>query len=83
MPFNPAEIAQLGVANTKFEDWETVWVQHRWSDGWPLFRFTAAENATMPLSWINLQFKPGDACTITLGGQLAITRNHPDAADRL
>ena len=70
---NPAEVAQLDVAETSFQDWESVWVQHRWSDGWPLFRFTAAENAVMPVSWINLQFKPGDACTILLGGQLAIT----------
>lgn len=73
MPFNPAEVAQLAVADVIFEDWETVWVQHRWSDGWPLFQFTAAENATMPVSWINLQFKPGNSCQIILGGQLAIT----------
>ena len=70
---NPAEVAQLAVAGVQFEDWESVWVQHRWSDGWPLFRFTAAENVTMPVSWVGLQFKPGDACTILLGGQLAIT----------
>ena len=73
MAFNPAEVAALTVNDQTFFDWETVWVQHRWSDGWPLFRFTAAEEATMPTSWIKLQFKPGDACTITLGGQLAIT----------
>lgn len=73
MAFNPAEIAQLEVAGISFQDWESVWVQHRWQDGWPLFRFTAAENATMPVSWIQLQFKPGDSCTIMLGGQLAIT----------
>jgi prophage tail gpP-like protein len=73
MPFNPAEVASLTVEGVSFQDWETVWVQHRWADGWPLFRFTAAEEATMPTSWGALQFKPGDACTITLGGQLAIT----------
>ena len=73
MAFNPAEVAQLQVAGVSFQDWETVWIQHRWSDGWPLFRFTAAENATMPISWIQLQFKPGDDATIWLGGQLAIT----------
>ena len=72
MAFNPAEVAELTVNDTVFQDWETVWVQHRWADGWPLFRFTAAENATMPVSWIDLQFKPGDACTIKLGGVQAI-----------
>ena len=73
MAFNPAEIAELQVRDQTFYDWETVWVQHRWAEGWPLFRFTAAENATMPTSWIKLQFKPGDPCTITLGHQLAVT----------
>jgi prophage tail gpP-like protein len=70
---NPAEVAQLTVAGISFQDWETVWVQHRWADGWPLFRFTASERADMPTLWTALQFKPGDACEITLGGQLAIT----------
>jgi prophage tail gpP-like protein len=70
---NPAEVAQLNVAGVKFEDWESVWVQHRWADGWPLFRFTAAEYSPLPAGWGALQFKPGDECTITLGGQLAIT----------
>ena len=70
---NPAEVAQLNVAGVRFEDWESVWVQHRWADGWPLFRFTAAEYSPMPAQWGALQFKPGDPCTIWLGGQLAIT----------
>jgi prophage tail gpP-like protein len=70
---NPAEIAKLAVAGAEFEDWESVWVQHRWSDGWPLFRFTAAEYSPVPDQWGALQFKPGDPCTILLGGQLAIT----------
>jgi prophage tail gpP-like protein len=70
---NPQEVAQLVVNGAVFEDWETVWVQHRWADGWPLFRFAASERADMPTLWTALQFKPGDACTITLGGQLAIT----------
>lgn len=61
------------VNGVRFEDWESVWVQHRWTDGWPLFRFTAAENATMPTLWTSLQFKPGDLCEIYLGGQLGIT----------
>jgi hypothetical protein len=40
----PEETAKLNVRGASFEDWETVWVQHRWSEGWPSFRFTAAEN---------------------------------------
>jgi prophage tail gpP-like protein len=70
---NPQEVAQLIVNDSIFEDWETVWVQTRWSDGWPLFRFTAAEYSPVPAQWGALQFKPGDSCTIKLGGQLGVT----------
>lgn len=69
---NPAEVAKLNVGGVAFEDWESVFVQHRWQEGWPLFRFTATEG-TLPFEWAKLQFKPGDPCTITLGGQLAVT----------
>ena len=80
----PEEIAKLHVGGSSFQDWETVWVQHRWSEGWPSFRFTAAENneqlATLLGArgwlrtegvWRRLKFKPGDSCYIELGGQLA------------
>lgn len=70
---NPAEVAQLQVGGVMFEDWESVFVQHRWQEGWPLFRFTASERADLPFDYTKLQFKPGDSCTIILGGQLAVT----------
>lgn len=73
MPVPASEVAELMVRDVAFQDWESVWVQHRWMDGWPLFRFTAAENSPVPSAWGALQFKPGDRCTIKLGGQLAIT----------
>jgi prophage tail gpP-like protein len=70
---NPAEVAELIVGNMKFHDWETVYVQHRWQEGWPTFRFTATEQDKMPFDWAKLQFKPGDAVEILLGGQMAVT----------
>jgi prophage tail gpP-like protein len=73
MPVPASEVAVLTVRDVVFQDWESVWVQHRWMDGWPLFRFTAAENSPVPSAWGALQFKPTDKCTIKLGGQLAIT----------
>jgi prophage tail gpP-like protein len=69
---NPDEVATLIVAGHRFDDWETVWVQHRWADAFPLFRFTCAERDPVPQLWAKLQFKPGDECAIYLGGQLAI-----------
>jgi len=68
-----SEVAKLIVAGRSFEDWDTVWVQHRWMDGWPHFRFSCAERAPLPTIWALMQFKPGDPCTIFLGGQLAVT----------
>src|SRR5580765_7997747 len=73
----PTEIAVLVVNGQKFEDWESIWVQKRWAEAFSYFRFTAAERdraviSSQPL-WARLQFKPPDACAITLAGQLAIT----------
>jgi prophage tail gpP-like protein len=70
---NPAEVATLIVGGRRFDDWQTVWVQHRYAESCPLFRFTAAERDPLPELWTTLQFQPGDECAIYLGGQLAVT----------
>jgi prophage tail gpP-like protein len=70
---NWREVAQLIVGGIVYEDWESVYVQHRWQEGWPTFRFTATEGGKLPFDWAKLQFKPGDSCTILLGGQLGVT----------
>src|SRR5262245_43600834 len=70
------EVAEIHVAGRVFSDWETVWVQNRWMDAWPIFRFTAAERfdpKNPPQLWKTLQIVPKDQVTILLGGQLAIT----------
>lgn len=70
----PSEVAILKVRGRTFEDWETVWVQDRWTEPWALFRFTSAERESPDTKvWTDLQFKPGDTCEIILGGQRAIT----------
>lgn len=72
------EVATLEVNGLKFEDWESVWVQKPLLSSAHKFRFTAAERDPafrvpgVP-SISKLQFKPGDKCTITMAGQLAIT----------
>jgi len=70
---NPHEVAQLTVSGVSFQDWESVYVQHRWQEGWPTFRFTAAEGTHSNFLYRELKFKPGDPCEIRLGGQLAVT----------
>jgi len=69
---NPQEVAQLLLGSLVFEDWETVLVQHRWQQAWPTFKFASTEGS-LPTDYRKLQFKPGDPCTIQLGGQLAVT----------
>jgi prophage tail gpP-like protein len=67
------ETATLIVAGRRFEDWESVWLQHKLFDAYAQFRFTAAERDDLPPAWQRLQFKPRDSCQIYLGGQLALT----------
>jgi len=72
----PEEVAEIHIVGRVFSDWETVWVQHRWMDAWPIFRFTAAERfdpKNPPQLWKTLQIIPTDQCEIILAGQLAIT----------
>jgi prophage tail gpP-like protein len=71
--FNPDEIATVVVEGRKFQSWKSVWVQHRWAEAYPLFRFTSADIEQVPADWQKLQFKPGDEAAIYLGNELAIT----------
>jgi len=73
-PPNPDEVATIVAAGQRFEDWESVFVQHRWTDAFAWFRFTTAERESDPPSfdWRTLRLKPPDPVTIYLGGQLAI-----------
>jgi prophage tail gpP-like protein len=66
------EVATLIVGNLVFEDWETVWIQHRYGDAYAFFRFTCAEREPYPDRWIALRFKPDDPCLILLAGQIAM-----------
>src|SRR6516225_319203 len=69
---NPDEVATVVVDDLQFNNWESVWVQHRWAEAFPLFKFTTADIVEVPPDWQRLQFKPGDECAIYLGGYLAI-----------
>jgi prophage tail gpP-like protein len=72
MAWPPSEVAKLTVNGQNFTEWESVWVQERWTESFSFFRFTANEGRVMPGTWQELQVKPGDDCTISLGGQKII-----------
>jgi prophage tail gpP-like protein len=73
MTIKPEETATLVVNDRRFYLWESVMVQNRWAEPYPIFRFTAAEPDKPSTSLEKLQFAPGDECAIYLGGQLAIS----------
>lgn len=77
MAFKATEKAVLAVNGRKFEDWTSVTVVHRYTEAFPIFTFECTESVSEQAPRKNfrevLQFKPGDACTIMLAGQLAVT----------
>ena len=72
---DPEEVATIDVDGARYDDWETVYVQLRWQDWYPVFQFSAAERDPNPPLWERIQFAPPDPVAIYLGGQLAITGN--------
>jgi prophage tail gpP-like protein len=72
MAFNQQEIAKLIVNGREYTRWESIWVQERWAEPFSYFRFVAEEGKILPTNWNDLQYKPGDRCSIQLGGQQII-----------
>jgi prophage tail gpP-like protein len=69
---NPREIAVITVNGQQYRDWESVLVIAEFGTLFRTFRFSVSEQADVK-RWTDLQLKPGDECTVTLGGQLAVT----------
>lgn len=69
---NPQEVAVVATSGLAYSDWETVMVQHRWMEAFPIFEFSATEPATEPATEAQLLFNVGQRVTITLGGVQAI-----------
>jgi len=67
------EIAVVQVDGLGYTNWETVMVQHRYMDPFPVFMFSGIEQAQEPMKLANLLFRPGQHCTITLAGFLVVT----------
>jgi prophage tail gpP-like protein len=72
MSWPPSEQATLIVDGQNYTEWESVWVQERWTESFSLFRFTANEGRILPTSWSDAQFSPGDDVEVILGGEKVI-----------
>jgi len=70
----PEEKAVLTIGGQEFRDWESVMVRHAVGEQPPYrFRFTCSEAVPIANNFAALQIVPGDDCTVTLAGELAIT----------
>jgi prophage tail gpP-like protein len=73
MPFKASEIASITVGGRTFRDWESVTVKMVEGESNHSFKLSVSEGAPLTKNFGSLQIKPGDHCTITLGGELAIS----------
>jgi prophage tail gpP-like protein len=73
MPFKASEIAAINLGGGTFRDWESVTVKMVEGESNHSFKLSISEGAPLTKSFAGVKIKPGDHCTITLGGELAIT----------
>jgi prophage tail gpP-like protein len=73
MPFNPQEVAEITVNGKRFRDWESVQVHMAEGEPKHSFKFSVSEGAPLAKDFAEVRIKPGDHCTVSLGGELAIT----------
>jgi prophage tail gpP-like protein len=73
MAFKQQEVAEVTVKGQRFRDWESVQVKLAEGESNNTFKLTVSEGKPLSSKYADLQIRPGDHCTITLAGQLAIT----------
>jgi prophage tail gpP-like protein len=70
---NLAETAVLNVGGKQYSGWTSVMVRRAYGASASEFEFTAAEPLDASTDFANWRIVPGDLCTITLAGILALT----------
>jgi len=69
----PQEVAQITVNGMNYRDWESVLVKLVEGESNNSFKLTVTEGMPLAKDFAALRIRPGDHCSITLGGVLAIT----------
>ncbi len=67
-----ADIAQLTVGGSSYKDWKTVEVYLCTEAAYNTYRFTCSEGRPLVKGFSEHRIRPGDFCTVTLGGEFAI-----------
>ena len=70
---NPTEIAEIEVNGQRYADWTTIHVEIDYTTLDRICRFTAVEDVGASSTLASMQIKPGDECSVYLGGQLVMT----------
>jgi len=73
MAFKQQEVAEISVNGQRFRDWESVQVKLAEGESNNTFKLTVSEGKPLSSKFADLQIRPGDHCTISLAGELAIT----------
>jgi prophage tail gpP-like protein len=73
MPFKAQEVAEVTIKGKRFRDWESVIVRMEEGNVPNSFKLSVSEGAPLSKTFAEMQIKPGDHCTVTLAGELAIT----------
>jgi prophage tail gpP-like protein len=70
---NPSEVATVVVDSLQFSTWESVMVQHRFLESFPIFAVEVSEPTPGPTSFAAIRFNVGDVVTVYLAGIQAIS----------
>jgi prophage tail gpP-like protein len=72
MAFNQREICILTVNGKLYTEWKSITVYLCQKEAFNYYRFTCSEFAPFAKAFAAQQIRPGDTCTVTLGGEYAI-----------
>jgi len=70
--FNEREVCILTVNNKLYTEWKSITVYKCRKEAFDYYRFTCSEFAAFAKDLAAQQIRPGDECTVTLGGEYAI-----------
>jgi prophage tail gpP-like protein len=73
MPFKADEVAEITIEGSRYRDWESVTVHMVEGEPNHSFKLSVSEGAPLASKFAALRIKPGDHCTVTLAGELAIS----------
>src|SRR5580765_298619 len=72
MAFNQREICVLTVNGKLYTEWKSITVYLCQQEAYNYYRFTCSERAPFAQAFAAQRIRPGDTCTVTLGGEYAI-----------